>query len=607
MNNRTMEQEKKIDGEITKKNETDQINKIEETKNDFIEIKNIVKTYQDGLVAVKKINLSIKKGEFVTILGPSGCGKTTILKMIGGFELPTSGQILVNKIDIKDLPIQRRPTATVFQDYALFPNMNVEKNIAYGLSEIRKPLENISQNYEKESERYFNDCLKKSKSKIKDIQKQRENYLKEIKKLENRISTSKTLSEISNLSDDDYELKIESLEKEYEQKKGRQLYKSIPFKSKFIEFINNFLNLLNINKNIELRNVSEQDELISKYLKYEKAYRENQIIKNKIEYLSYKADNLDYWISYWQNYPYQEKEWFSKKKLTRKLTKEEINDEVSNIIKIIGLEGKNKKMPSDLSGGMQQRVALARALVIKPEILLLDEPLSALDAKVRVQMQQELKNLHKKFGITFILVTHDQEEALTLSDKIIVMSNGKIQQVGSPSKIYDSPANNWVANFIGKANIFSGTFVKNNKVNLFGKILNVDKSYSNFEDNEEVNIMIRPEDFDVVSKEKGKIKVTVLETTYKGLMWEVICDFEGKLLRLEAINKVNQEQEIYLTWDDEDMHIMKKDDKNDIYVDEASEFQVLTKDIYKKKMKEIKNKKNLKNIEKKGGKKSDNK
>ncbi|MDE7087956.1 MAG: ABC transporter ATP-binding protein, partial [Malacoplasma sp.] len=343
-----------------------------------------------------------------------------------------------------------------------------------------------------------------------------------------------------------------------------------------------------------------QDQLIQKYLKYENAYRINSIIKNKINYLNYKADDLDYWVSYWQNYPYQEKEWFDKRKLTRKLTKKEINEEVNKIIQIIGLEGKNKKMPSDLSGGMQQRVALARALVIKPEILLLDEPLSALDAKVRVQMQQELKNLHKKFGITFILVTHDQEEALTLSDKIIVMSQGKIQQIGKPNEIYDSPANNWVANFIGKANILKGTYLKGNKVKLFDKVLKVDKKYNNFADGEEVNIMIRPEDFDVVTQGKGKIKVTVLETTYKGLMWELICDYEGTLIKLEAVNRVKQEQEIYLNWDNEDMHLMKKDDENDTYVDETSEFEVITKNAYKKKMKEIKNKKSSKN---KGGKK----
>ncbi|MDE5767572.1 MAG: ABC transporter ATP-binding protein [Malacoplasma sp.] len=567
---------------------------------EFIEIKNIIKKYPDGFLAVKKINLSIKKGEFVTILGPSGCGKTTILKMIGGFELPTSGKILVNKIDIKDLPIQRRPTATVFQDYALFPNMNVEKNIAYGLSEIRKPLENVPDTYKKDSEKYFNDCLKKSKSKIKDIEKKREIYLKEIKKLEKKISDSQSLSEVSKLTDDEYEQLIEGIEKEYsENHNQKELYKSIPFKIKFIEVINNTLSFLKINKNIEL-NSKNQDQLIQKYLKYEKAYRINLIIKNKINYLNYKADDLDYWVSYWQNYPYQEKEWFDKRKLTRKLTKKEINEEVNKIIQIIGLEGKNKKMPSDLSGGMQQRVALARALVIKPEILLLDEPLSALDAKVRVQMQQELKNLHKKFGITFILVTHDQEEALTLSDKIIVMSQGKIQQIGKPNEIYDSPANNWVANFIGKANILKGTYLKGNKVKLFDKVLKVDKKYNNFADGEEVNIMIRPEDFDVVTQGKGKIKVTVLETTYKGLMWELICDYEGTLIKLEAVNRVKQEQEIYLNWDNEDMHLMKKDDENDTYVDETSEFEIITKNAYKKKMKEIKNKKSSKN---KGGKK----
>ncbi|MCF0217832.1 MAG: ATP-binding cassette domain-containing protein [Malacoplasma sp.] len=558
--------------------------------NEFIEIKNICKVYQDGFMAVKKINLNIKKGEFVTILGPSGCGKTTILKMIGGFELPTSGKILVNKIDIKDLPIQRRPTATVFQDYALFPNMNVEKNIAYGLSEIRVPLENVSPHYEKQSQKYFNDCVKKTKSKIKEIEKKQESYAREIKKLEKRINDSVYLSEVNKMSEAEYEAKIDTILQEYSNKYNKNLLSSIPFKIKVIEFINNTLSFFRIYKNFDYH-YNANDELIVKYLKYEKAYRVNLIIKNNINTLNFKANDLDYWNSYWQNYPYQEKEWFEKKNLTRKMNKAEIKSEVDNIIQIIGLEGKNKKMASDLSGGMQQRVALARALVIKPDILLLDEPLSALDAKVRVQMQQELKNLHKKFGITFILVTHDQEEALTLSDKIVVMSQGNIQQVGTPNEIYDTPANNWVANFIGQANILDAIYLKNNKVKLFDKVLKVDKRYNNFEDNEEVNVMIRPEDFDVVNKNKGKIKVTILETIYKGQMWKLVCDFEGTIIVVEAINNIKQEQEIYLTWDDEDMHVMKKVDTTNFESDEASELSVLTKAILKKKMKEIKNKK----------------
>lgn len=272
----------KVEAETTEK----------ETSN-FIEIKKINKVYPDGYVAVKNINFAIKKGEFVTILGPSGCGKTTILKMIGGFESPTSGKILVNKIDIKDLPIQRRPTATVFQDYALFPNMNVEKNISYGLTEIRKELENASKDYQKQSEKYFNDCLKKSKSKIKDIEKKRDNFLKDIQKLENKIHYSKTLSEVSSMSDEEYEEKIEALEKEYFDKNNKELYKSIPIKVKFIEFINNTLSFLKINKNIDFK-TNETDELVQKYLKYEKAYRANLIIKNEIDYLNYKATDLDY-------------------------------------------------------------------------------------------------------------------------------------------------------------------------------------------------------------------------------------------------------------------------------------------------------------------------
>lgn len=557
------------------------------TNGDFIEIKDIVKQYPDGNTAVKKINLNIKKGEFVTILGPSGCGKTTLLKMLGGFELPTSGKILVKKIDIKDLPIQRRPTATVFQDYALFPNMNIEKNIAYGLKEIRKPIENLDKDYLKDCEKYFNECKKKADSKIKDINKERNNFLKEIAKLEKRIESKPLLKSIHEMSEDDYDKKIEEIKKEYFDKFQKDLLKSIPFKIRLIEFANNFLSFFKINKSISNKS-TESDDLIQQYLRFEKNYRENLIINNKIDYLTYKSNDLDYWISYWQNYPYTEKEWYEKKKLTRKLTKQEIDAEVNKIISIVGLEGKNKKMPSDLSGGMQQRVALARALVIKPDILLLDEPLSALDAKVRVQMQHELKNLHKEIGITFILVTHDQEEALTLSDKVVIMSHGKIQQIGTPSEVYDYPSNNWVANFIGKANIFQGKYLKNNKLEVFEKTFDLEKRYENkFEENEEVNVMIRPEDFDVTTKKDGKIKVKVLETIYKGLMWELICDYEGKQINLESVNKVKEDQEIYLTWDNEDMHIMKKNDEVD---DDENNIKILTKQEFKKRIKQAKNK-----------------
>lgn len=530
--------------------------------NNFIQIKNILKEYSDGNIAVKGINLEIKKGEFVTILGPSGCGKTTLLKMLGGFELPTSGKILFKNIDIKDLPVQRRPTATVFQDYALFPNMNVEKNIMYGLKETRIRVESIDNNIIKQCEKYFEDCQKKSNEKIKDISKKKDNLLKDKNKIFKKIESKEIVKQIYDMeNDDEYDKLIDLIKEEYFNLNKKELIKSIPFKIKFFEFINNSLNFFGISKYIDYK-VNESSSLVRKYLLHERAYRACNIYRRKIEKIDYLYNDLDYWNSYWQNYPYEEKDWFEKRKMSRKLTKVELQDEIKKIISLVGLNGKEKKMPSELSGGMQQRVALARALVVKPDILLLDEPLSALDAQVRKQMQSELKRLHNELGITFILVTHDQEEALTLSDKVVVMSQGNIEQVGSPVEIYDTPSNNWVANFIGKANIFEGTYIGSGKVLINNVEFDVLKKYDkSFSKNDKVNLMIRPEDFDVISdkKIKSKISVSVESNIYKGLLWELICDWKNIKLNVESVNKVEANQKVGLTWDIEDAHLMAVD------------------------------------------------
>lgn len=526
--------------------------------NYFIQIKNIVKKYNDDNVAVKKINLNIKKNEFLTILGPSGCGKTTLLKMIAGFELPTSGKILVKNIDIKDLPIQRKPTATVFQDYALFPNMNVAKNIAYGLKEIRKPNENTPPDLKQQCDKYFQECVKKANSKIEGIKKAQESLQKAIEKVRNQIRKQPLVEEVYKMSEDEYDQLITNIKDQYYKTHNKDLTSSIPFKVKFIESINNFLNILKIDYDFSY-DIKSSDSDIKKYLDYEKAYREENILQSKLERLRYQYNDLDYWVSYWENYPEEEKEWFEKKKLTRKLNKQEIDQEVSEIIKIVGLEGKENKMPHELSGGMQQRVALARALVIKPDILLLDEPLSALDAKVRKQMQVELKKLHDKFNITFILVTHDQEEALTLSDKVVVMQAGKIEQFDTPNQIYDYPTNKWIASFIGKANIFDGVYLGNGKVEFLGHTFDVDEIYKDkFSQNEKVHIMLRPEDVEPtkLAKEK-KLEVVVNNITYKGLMWEVECSYNNESIFIESVNKVEKAETISLTWDVEDLHLMK--------------------------------------------------
>lgn len=266
----------------------------------IIEIIDLTRQFDDGVVAVDNISFYVRKGEFVTFLGPSGCGKTTTLRMIAGFDKPTSGQILLNGKDISNLPPNKRPINTVFQRYALFPHLNVYDNIAFGL-------------------------------------------------------------------------KLKKVEVTYQDKNGKEF--------------------------------------------------------TRIE----------------------------------KLAKKEIASKVEKALKMVDLEGFEKRSVSTLSGGQQQRVAIARAIVNEPEILLLDEPLGALDLKMRKDMQLELKEMHKKLGITFIYVTHDQEEALTMSDTIVVMKDGVIQQIGTPTDIYNEPKNSFVADFIGESNIFSGTIVGDKK------------------------------------------------------------------------------------------------------------------------------------------------
>ena len=305
--------------------------------NKIIDLKNVNKSY-GSVQVVDNFNLYIKKGEFVTFLGPSGCGKTTTLRMIAGFETVTSGEILLNGVDIKDIPPHKRPINTVFQRYALFPHLDVYDNVAFGLKLKKVP-----------------DGDKKDK-------------------------------------------------------KGNQKY--------------------------------------------------------------------------------------------RKLTKEEIDVKVTKALKIVDLEEFEWRDIQTLSGGQQQRVAIARAIVNEPEILLLDEPLGALDLKMRKEMQIELKEMHKKLGITFIYVTHDQEEALTMSDTIVVMKDGVIQQIGTPKDIYDEPKNAFVADFIGESNIYSGTIIDENHVSFLGNRFEcVDK----FPKNEKVDVVIRPEDIFLMEEGKGML------------------------------------------------------------------------------------------------------
>ena len=363
-----------------------------ENKERIIELKNVCKEF-DGVTVVDAMNLYVRKGEFLTFLGPSGCGKTTTLRMIAGFEMPTSGEILLNGKDISNLPPNERPVNTVFQKYALFPHLNIFENVAFGL-------------------------------------------------------------------------KLKRIEKKYVDKKGRER------------------------------------------IKYEK------------------------------------------------LPKEVIAAKVKKALEIVDLAGFEKRSVSTLSGGQQQRIAIARAIVNEPEILLLDEPLGALDLKMRKEMQLELKAMHKRLGITFIYVTHDQEEALTLSNTIVVMADGCIQQIGTPEMIYNEPKNTFVADFIGESNIFSGVMSKDYLVRFCGKAFPCEDA--GFEKDEPVDIVVRPEDVKIVSADEGMLKGKVTSVIFKGIHYQILVQCGRYEIEIQSTTTPKVGESVGLTVEPSGIHVMKK-------------------------------------------------
>lgn len=373
----------------------------------IIELDQVSKSF-DEQVIVDHISLQIYENEFITLLGPSGCGKTTTLRMIGGFETPTSGNIIIEGKVFNDLPPYARPINTVFQSYALFPNLNVGDNVAFGLN--------------------------------------------------NR-----------------------------------------PF-----DYLVNFY--------------GGTDKLTAEIL--------SETPQQKIT-----------------------------KKVIKKKINEHIEKSVLEALSLVSLKGYEKRRITQMSGGQQQRVALARAIINRPHILLLDEPLAALDLKLRQNMQYELKEMQRKLGITFIFVTHDQEEAMTMSDRIVVMKDGIIQQLGTPRKIYNEPVNRYVATFIGETNIFSGTYVKKDMVNFLG--VNFDCVGYTFNDNEPVDVVIRPEDWDVVDIDKAKLEGTVTSVIFKGVHNELEVDVKGVNLMVNTYENYQVGQPIGLKVDPYEIHLMK--------------------------------------------------
>ena len=262
-----------------------------------------------------------------------------------------------------------------------------------------------------------------------------------------------------------------------------------------------------------------------------------------------------------------------------KLPKEEIHARVQEMLQVVGLQGFENRHIDNLSGGQQQRVAIARALVNRPKVLLLDEPLAALDLRLRKDMQNELKRIQQVMGITFVYVTHDQEEALSMSDTVVVMDKGRIQQIGRPEDIYNEPKNAFVADFIGESNILDGVMLADYKVRFFGRTFQC--LDAGFAPNEPVDVVIRPEDIDFVPPEEGHLTGTVTSVTFKGLNYDIIVDFRGFKWLIQTTDYQAEGTTVGIRLNPEDIHIMHKSEYSGQFGDYSSysaEYDELTED-----------------------------
>lgn len=504
----------------------------------LIELKGIHKQYGDNII-LDNFNLYVNENEFVTLVGPSGCGKTTTLRMIGGFEDCDCGEIVLDGVVINNVPAHQRPINTVFQRYALFPHLNVFDNVAFGLrnfSRIMADIKNtVQRKYEKEKKEY---SLKLNK---KDISKE------EKKELKYKLN----------------ELKIKVKNETIEAKNNLISSKLEVIEAKYTPLIEEVDALIDVewNKDNEVKQAKERIKEIEALVcaKEEEGISRSKAIKPYEDELK-NLNKIAKWVEL------DRLEALKKKILTDKAleiksakslmyNKKQIKDNVIEALKLVKLEGYENRRIDSMSGGQQQRVAIARAIVNKPKILLLDEPLSALDLKLRQEMQYELKEMQRKLGITFIFVTHDQEEALTMSDTIVVMDKGVIQQIGTPQDIYNEPKNRFVATFIGESNIIRGTYLGNKMVKFMDNIFEcVDE---NFVEGEACDVVIRPEDFDRVEVSKAKLVGTVTDVMFKGVHFEICIDIKGKEFVLHNYEIAKVGDKIGLNVDPYEIHLMK--------------------------------------------------
>ena len=500
-------------------------------------IKNLTKIFESNdkkskkeTIAVNDFNATIKDGELVGLLGPSGCGKSTTLYMISGLKDPTSGEIYFDNVNVTELPAEKRGIGLVFQNYALYPHMTVYKNISF-------PLTNLKVNVNKK-------CFKLEKLYIiKEIISKKI----EVKELIESVKVNKKIYKID---------AINKLIVTYD----------IPYSisKKIIDLIFN----LEVNEYDEVINKIDLkiNELTKKYAK------KDLLFNDKCEIL--KKDNNEEYLPI---------------KIKRKLTKDEIDVLVRQVSRLVQIEELLDRKPSELSGGQQQRVAIARALVKKPKLLLLDEPLSNLDARLRLQTREEIRSIVKRIGITTIFVTHDQEEAMSICDRIIVMKDGKIEENNKPQEVYKNPESLFVAKFLGTPpiNIFNGQIIKNTLV-LEGFLLK--KLKNNYLD-QEVYIGIRPEGFIFTNNDKSlHFKINNIQTMGKDILVNAYSESsinkEVKIIINHELGEDVKEFKALVNLDK--VYIFDKktelriDDSGEIYnLDESKELEIKDNEINK--------------------------
>ncbi len=503
----------------------------------IIELRNIVKKFDDEIV-VNNLNLYVNENEFITLVGPSGCGKTTTLRIIGGFESPDSGEIVLNGEVVNDLPPYQRPINTVFQRYALFPHLNVFDNIAFGLRNFNRIFEELKSNVRKQYEQERRELQRKLNKKLTTKSERMEirTRLLEIKK--------EIKEQIIEERDKLVELKLQDVEKRY-SKKISEIEERIEEENKRDDEVKEARERLRELKE-KIIDENKNNKFWQKNGKHSEELRELKKIANEEELIALE-----------KLLKLTNKRWEEEIKAAKKLmlSPHLIEEEVRAALKMVKLEGMERRKVHQLSGGEQQRVAIARAIVNRPKILLLDEPLAALDLKLRQNMQYELKEMQRELGITFIFVTHDQEEALSMSDTVVVLNNGLIQQIGTPEDIYNEPKNRFVASFIGESNIIRGTYLGNKRVEFMGAVFDcVDE---NFEVGEPCDVVIRPEDFDTVSLEQAKLVGVVDATTFKGVHFEICAIIQGQEFVIHQYENVKVGDKIGLSVDPYEIHLMK--------------------------------------------------